>query len=170
MIPRLPLLTATLALGLLAGCSNRTTSESRPAESGGTPSAPMETPPNDKPAQQPPTTKSPEEAPSGGTAAAPAADRGPAVFFIKDSGVRCMTTPCPFFIATRPDRPDADGMHVHEVDLSALNFSDEKRNSIMEATHAGPGLKVEATVDTVPNAGPGGAATVLRVTRLVEGK
>ncbi|HYO57128.1 hypothetical protein [Archangium sp.] len=169
MTPRPPLLIAALTLGLLVGCSNRTTSEPRSAESGGTPPAQMETPPTDKPAQ-PPAAKDSEEAPSGGTAAAPAPDRGPAVFFIRDSGVRCMTTPCPFFIATRPDRPGVDGVHIHEVDLSALNFSDEKRNLIMEATHAGPGLKVEATMDTVPNAGPAGAATVLRVTRLVEGK
>ncbi len=169
MTPRHSLLTAALALGLLAGCSNRSTTESSPAESGGTPSAQMETPPNDKPAQAP-AAKSPEEAPSGGTAAAPTPERGPAVFFIKDSGVRCMAAPCPFFIATRPDRPGVDGLQVHEVDLSALNLSDEKRNGIMEATHADPGLKVEATVDTVPNAGPAGAATVLRVTRLVEGR
>ena len=161
---RQPLLTAALALGLLAGCSKGTpppAEPSRAAESGGTPSAPMDKPSTDKPAP---------ETPSGGTAAAPSAERGPAVFFIRDSGVRCMTTPCPFFIATRPDRPGVDGLQVHEVDMSALGLSDEKRNLVMEATHGNAGLKVEATVDTIPNAGPAGAATVLRVTRVVEDK
>ncbi|MFY0526826.1 DUF6748 domain-containing protein [Archangium gephyra] len=163
---RQPLLTAALALGLLAGCSKGTTPSAEPssaAESGGTPSAPMDKPSADKPAPAP-------ETPSGGTAAAPSAERGPAVFFIRDSGVRCMTTPCPTFIATRPDRPGVDGLQVHEVDMSALGLSDEKRNSVMEATHGNAGLKVEATVDTIPNAGPAGAATVLRVTRVVEDK
>lgn len=156
MTSRQPLLTAALALGLLAGCSNRTT----PPEP---PSAPMEKPSTDKPAQAP-------ETPSGDTAAAPSAERGPAIFFIRDSGVRCIAAPCPSFIATRPDRPGADGLQVHEVDLSALDLSDEKRNGIMAATHGAAGLKVEATMDTVPNAGPAGAATVLRVTRVVEGQ
>lgn len=164
---RQPLLTAALALGLLAGCSKGTTPETPSAESGGTPTATMEKPTTDTPAQAPAPT---QETPSGGTAAAPSAERGPAVYFIRDSGVRCMTTPCPFFVATRPDRPGEEPLQVHEVDMAALNLSDEKRNNIMEATHGNAGLKVEATVDTVPNAGPAGAATVLRVTRVVEGQ
>ena len=125
----------------------------------------MQKPPTDTPAPAPT-----QETPSGGTAAAPSAERGPAVFFLRDSGVRCMTTPCPYFVATRPDRPNDEPLQVHEVDMAALNVSDEKRNSIMEATHGNAGLKVEATVDTVPNAGPAGAATVLRVLRVVEGQ
>lgn len=162
---RQPLLTATLALGLLAGCSKGTTPPESPraAESGGTPSAPM-----DKPST--PTPAPAAQAPTDGTAAAPSAERGPAVYFIRDSGVRCMTTPCPYFVATRPDRPNEEPLKVHEVDMATLNFSDEKRASVMEATHGNAGLKVEATVDTIPNAGPAGAATVLRVRRLVEGQ
>jgi hypothetical protein len=164
---RHPLLTAALALGLLAGCSKGTTppEPSRAAESGGTPTAPMD----NKPAPAPTPAPAPES-PSGGTAAAPSAERGPAVFFIRDSGVRCITTPCPFFVATRPDRPGDEPLQVHEVDMAALGLSDEKRNSVMEATHGNAGLKVEATVDTVPNAGPAGAATVLRVRKVVEGQ
>ncbi|WP_375769698.1 hypothetical protein NR798_02090 [Archangium gephyra] len=167
MTSRLPLLTAVLALGLLAGCSKGTTpppAEPSPAaESGGTPTAPMDKPATDKPAPAP-------ETPSGGTAAAPSAERGPAVYFIRDSGVRCMTTPCPYFVATRPDRPNDEPLQVHEVDTAALGLSDEKRASVMEATHGNVGLKVEATLDTIPNAGPAGAATVLRVRRIVEGQ
>ncbi len=153
MTPRQPLLTAALALGLLVGCS-RNTPESRPAESGGTPSTQTEAP----------TANPPGETPSGGTAA----ERGPAVFFVRDSGVRCMAAPCPTFIATRPDRPGEEGLQVTDIDLSALNLGEEKRAGLLEATHMGPGLKVEATVDTVPNAGPAGAATVLRVSKVVE--
>lgn len=161
---RQPLLTAALALGLLAGCSKGNPPETpRAAESGGTASAPMDKPTTDKPAPAP-------ESPSGGTAAAPSAERGPAVFFLRDSGVRCMTTPCPYFIATRPDRPGDEPIQVHEVDTAALGVDDEKRASIMDATHGNPGLKVEGTLDTVPNAGPAGAATVLRVRRVVTGQ
>ena len=168
MSPRQPLLTAALALGLLTGCS-RNTSESRSAESGGTPSAQMEAPrDNNQPVQDPAMAKPPAEGSSGGTAAAAPAERGPAVFFVRDSGVRCMAAPCPSFIATRADKPDPEGLQVTDVDLSALNVSEEKRVALLEAVHMHPGIKVEATVDTVPNAGPAGAATVLRVTRVVE--
>ncbi|PTL84812.1 DUF6748 domain-containing protein [Vitiosangium sp. GDMCC 1.1324] len=166
MILRQPLLTAALTLGLLVGCSNRSSPEPRPAESGGTPTTPMETPPANKPL---PSSAANTEAPSGGTAA-PSADRGPAVFYVRDSGVRCMAAPCPSYIATRVDRPGEDGLKVTDVDLSALNLSDEKRNSIIEGTHMGSGIKVEATVETVPNAGPAGAATVLRVQKVVDSK
>lgn len=163
MFPRHLLLAATLAL--LAGCS-RNTSQSSSAESGGTPSAQQEAPVNDKVAQEQPVN-APGEAPSGGTAAAPT-DRGPAVFFVKNSGVRCITHPCPTFVVTRPDRPGAEPLQVHELDLSALNVDDEKRNQLELATFHEPGLKVEATLDTVRNAGPAGDATVLRVSKLVE--
>lgn len=166
MTSRKPLLTAALALGLLVGCSKGATPDSPSAESGGTPSAPMQKPP-ETPA---PATAPTQETPSGGTAAAPSDERGPAVFFIRNSGVRCITTPCPFFTATRPDRPNDEPLPVHEVDTAALNVSDERRNMIMEAANGPAGLKVEATVDTVPNAGPAGAATVLRVRRVVEDK
>jgi hypothetical protein len=170
MTLRQPLLTAALAFTLLAGCSRNATPPP-PAESGGTPPAQMETPPSDKPAPPPADAKPVGEPPSGGTAAAaPGAptDRGPAVFFVRNSGVRCITTPCPTFLASRPDRPNEDPMPVHELDLSRLGVSDEKRASLEEATFHGPGLKVQASVDVVPNAGPAGAATVLRVSQVVE--
>ncbi|HEX8820455.1 MAG TPA: hypothetical protein VF794_11050 [Archangium sp.] len=168
MTLRQPLLSAALALGLLAGCSKNAT-PNQPAESGGTPPAQMEAPVNDKPVQGE-AVKPTEELPSGGTAAAAPgapAERGPAVFFVKHSGVRCMAAPCPTYSVSRPDRPNDEPLPVTDVDLSALNVSEEKRAGLLEATmHAG--IKVEATVDTVPNAGPAGAATVLRVTRLVQ--
>ena len=168
MTLRQPLLTAALALGLLAGCSRNATPPPT-AESGGTPPAQMETPPNDKPAQPPADAKPAGEMPSGGTAATGTpADHAPAVFFVKNSGVRCITTPCPTFLASRPDRPNEDPMPIHELDLSALGVSDEKRASLEMATFEGPGLKVQATVAVRPNAGPAGAATVLRVSQVVE--
>jgi len=156
---RQPLLTAALALGLLAGCSNRNVTESRLAESGGTPPTPMETPPHNKSAT---------EAPTDGTAAAPPESES-AVFFVKDSGIRCMVAPCPSLVATRPDRPGEEGLKVTDIDLSALNLPEDQRARVQQALY-GPGLKVEATVETVPHAGPAGPGTVLRVTRLVEGK
>jgi len=165
MTLRQSLLATTVALGLLAGCSRNAT-QNQPAESGGTPSAPAQPMPDEaiKPAEEPP---------SGGTAAgAPAVpgtptERGPAVFFVKHSGVRCMAAPCPTYNITRADRPNDEPIPVTDVDLSALPISEEKRAGLLEATmHAG--IKVEATVETVPNAGPAGAATVLRVSKLVQ--
>ena len=168
MTLRQSLLATTVALGLLAGCSRNAT-QNQPAESGGTPAAPMEAPANDKPVQDQ-AARPVEEPSSGGTAAAaPGAptERGPAVFFVKHNGVRCMAAPCPTYSASRPDRPNEDPLAVTDVDLSALPVSEEKRAGLLEATmHAG--IKVEATVETVPNAGPAGAATVLRVSKLVQ--
>ncbi len=160
MTLRQPLLTAALAFALLAGCSRNATPNPT-AESGGTPPAQMDTPVNAQPAA---------ETPSGGTAAAPGTptERGPAIFFVKNSGVRCITTPCPTFSATRPDRPGDEPLPVHELDLTALKVSDEKRAELEQVTFHAPGLKVQATVDVVPNAGPAGAATVLRVSQVVE--
>jgi hypothetical protein len=163
MTLRQPLLATTLAFSLLAGCS-RNTPESRPAESGGTPSAQMNPSANDKPT---PATTPSGEAPSGGTAATAHAG-APVVFFVRDSGVRCMAAPCPAYIATRPDRPNEDGLQVTDIDLAALNLADERRTSLLEATHTSTGIKVEATVVIIPKAGPAGDATVLRVTKLVE--
>ena len=68
-------------------------------------------------------------------------------------------------------RTSASYQQIHDsVDMAALNLSDEKRNMVMEATHGNVGLKVEATLDTIPKAGPAGDATVLRVRRVVEGQ
>ncbi|WP_257460383.1 DUF6748 domain-containing protein [Archangium lipolyticum] len=159
MTLRQPLL-AALAFGMLAGCTRNTT-ESRPAESGGTPTE--RATPSTNPSGEPP----PSEPPSRGTAAADKAG-APVVYIVKDSGVRCMAAPCPSFIATRPDRPNEDGLQVTDVDLAPLGLAEERRANILEATHSPTGLKVEATVVTVPKAGPAGDATVLRVTRVVE--
>ncbi|QRN96965.1 hypothetical protein JRI60_49735 [Archangium violaceum] len=160
MTLRQPLVAAALAFSLLVGCS-RNTPESRPAESGGTPTE--RATPSTNPTGEPP----PSEPPSGGTAAAANAGT-PVVYIVKDSGVRCMAAPCPTFIATRADRPNEDGLQITDVDLAALGFNAERSASLMEATHTPTGLKVEATVVTVPKAGPAGDATVLRVTRVIE--
>jgi hypothetical protein len=160
MSPRYLVLSTTLALGLLAGCS-RNGAPSPSMESGGTPSAEAQ-----PPVEQP--VNAPGESPSGGTDAV--IERGPAVFFVKNSGVRCITHPCPSFVITRPDRPGQEPLKVHELDFAALNLDDEKRAQLELLTFQEPGLKVEASVDTVPNAGPAGAANVLRVSKVVEGK
>jgi hypothetical protein len=163
MTLRQPLLAAALAVSLLAGCS-RNTSESRPAESGGTPPSQMNPSANDTPTPAP-AANPPGESPSGGTAANAGAS---VVYVVKDSGVRCIAPPCPAYIATRPDRPNEDGLQVTDIDLAALNLAEERRANLLEATHSPTGLKVEATVVKVPKAGPAGDATVLRVTKLAE--
>jgi hypothetical protein len=160
MMPGRHLLTAVLSLGLLAGCSSRTTppAESLPAESGGTPSAQSAPPANNPPGEG--------ETPSGGTAAAAET----VTYYVRDSGIRCIAPPCPAFIATRPDRPNEDGIQITDIDLHALGLSEEKRDSVLEATHTAPGIKVEAVLGVGASAGPAGNAKILRITRLLESK
>jgi hypothetical protein len=169
MTPRPSFLATTLVLGLLAGCSSNTRApaDPRPAESGGTPTATGAEAP---PPARPETPTAPSGDSSGGTAAA-GDDNKPVVYIVKDSGVRCIAAPCPSLIARPADRPDADGIRITDLDLSALGLSEEQQGRIMEnAMKGGPGIKVEATLGTVPHAGPAGAATVLRVNRVLEGK
>ncbi|OJH41552.1 hypothetical protein [Cystobacter ferrugineus] len=92
----------------------------------------------------------------------------PVVYIVKDSGVRCITAPCPVYLALRADHPEEPGLKVTDLDLSALGLGDEQRSTLLKSTHkTGPGLKVEATVRTVPHAGPGGTATILHVSRVL---
>jgi hypothetical protein len=92
----------------------------------------------------------------------------PAVYIVKDSGVRCLTAPCPVYTALRADPPEQEGLPVTDLDLSALGLADEQRATLLRTTQKkGPGLKVEATVSTVPNAGPGGTATILHIRRVL---
>ena len=92
----------------------------------------------------------------------------PVVYIVKDSGVRCIVAPCPVYLAHRADQPEEAGLKVTDLDLSALALGDEQRATLLKSTHkTGPGLKVEATVRTVPHAGPGGTATILRVSRVL---
>ncbi len=165
MTPRSSLLATALVLGLSVGCTNnRPATDVRPAESGGTPVPSVDSSPKAGPA---PVMDPQGEAPSGGTAAV---DSKPVIYNIKDSGIRCIAPPCPVYIASRPDRPDEDGLQVTSLDLSALNLSQEQKDGLFESSHRGTGVKLEATVKTVPKAGPGGAATVLVVSRLIDGK
>ncbi|WNG13499.1 DUF6748 domain-containing protein [Cystobacter fuscus] len=157
MTSRSSLLALPLALGLLAGCTSNTRPavEARPAESGGTPAAPTPAPEDTTPGQDV----------SGGTTAA-----RPVIYIVKDSGVRCIAAPCPSLVARPADDPKSEGLSITDLDLSALGLTDEQRERLMEKVHQGAGLKVEASVGNVPHAGPAGTATVLRVTRVVEGK
>jgi hypothetical protein len=165
MTPRRHLLAATLALGLLAGCTrNEPSPVSQPSESGGTPPAQTDKPSNDTPAEPANTP------PTGSTPAENAATQQTATYYVRDSGIRCIAPPCPAFIATRVDKPDEDGLQITELDLNALGLSQEKRDSLMEATHTAPGIKVEAILGISASVGPAGPAKILRISRVLESK
>lgn len=159
MSVRLRLLSSLVALSLLAGCSRGTPPPSASSEPG-TPSAaePAATPAGEAAANEP-----------GTTATQPPANlpQGPTLLLVRTSGVRCITEPCPYYLATRADRPDEEPLQVHELDLGAVAATDQAREELERATFEGQGLKVEAVVEVRPNAGPAGAATVVRVRKVV---
>jgi hypothetical protein len=156
-----PLLLAALALGFAAGCSKPSSTPGTPPSEPGTPSTQTAPAPADS---------APHDNEPGTPTPAPAAEVKPgesAVYIVRNSGVRCITTPCPTYTATRVDKPGSDALMIHEVDLTAVTGgSDERMQSLMQQTELGEGLKVEATLETKQNAGPAGAATVLKVGKL----
>jgi hypothetical protein len=163
------LFTATLTLSLLAGCSRNATPPPT-AEPSGTTAQPMESPEQ----KQPAPADAPVEGPSGGTtdtapAYTPSAalPQGPAIFLLKGSGVRCMTTPCPTHLVSFPDAPDREPLQIHEVDLSGLGFTEEKQAELMAAVDSGQSVRVKASLSVRAKAGPAGDATVVRVLALV---
>jgi hypothetical protein len=84
-------------------------------------------------------------------------------FLLRDSGVRCVTFPCPSYSVQAPGQQEA--REVHELDLGALG-SDEERERVQEGV--AHGIRVEGTLSVRAKAGPAGSATVLRVTRLLK--
>ncbi|NVJ09490.1 hypothetical protein HUW63_30220, partial [Myxococcus sp. AM001] len=89
------------------------------------------------------------------------------VYIVKDSGVRCFAPPCPTYNAFPVDAPDAEPIPVHELELSAVTKgSDAQMEALIRKTLDGTGLKVQGTLETRPNAGPAGAATVLRASKV----
>jgi hypothetical protein len=176
MSPRPTFLATALALGLLAGCTsnNRATPADNPAESGGTPAPSTEAPRDTAPKPTPPapddngTPSAPGTGAPGSTSGASAQS---GTYYVKDSGVRCITTPCMSYRAYRADQPDEEGTPISDLDLSAVAGDDEKRAPLLDQTHnGGRGLKVEARILPVPKAGPGGDGTRLTVNRVLEGK
>ena len=169
MTRRPSLLVLPLALALLTGCSGgaRAMAEDRPAGSTGTPASAKAPPPAPPPAPAP----APASPPGSAAPSSSAPDEGPsAVYVVKDSGMRCIAAPCPSLVARPVDPPGAEGLRITGLDLSALGLSDEQEEHLQNQAHSGgPGLRVEATVTTRPHAGPAGAATELRVRRVLEG-
>jgi hypothetical protein len=158
------LLSAVLALGLASGCSKPPSPPSQPSSEPGATAPATDT----KQPETGPGNNEPGTAPSTGGSDVKKGE--PTVYIVKNSGVRCITTPCPYFNAVPADKPGSDAIPVHELDLSAVTSgSDERQQSLLRKTEDGVGLKVEATLDTRQNAGPAGAATVLRASKLVGG-
>lgn len=129
-------------LGLAAGCSKPITQD------------PM--PDNSKPTQP--------ETPSAG-----AGQGQPVTYIVRNSGVRCFTTPCPTHKAKPVSPPDAEEIMIHEIDFQDLNPTEEQRVELQRKADENPdGLKVEAVLVVKPKAGPAGDATVLRVKKTLQ--
>ncbi len=162
-----PLVLAALALGFAAGCTKPSSTPETPPSEPGTPSTDMAPTPSDTaaaPRGNEPGTDAPAAAPT-----ADVKEGESAVYIVKNSGVRCITTPCPYFNATRADKPGSEPLPIHELDLSAVSGgSEERAQELSHQTEMGEGLKVEATLTTKQNAGPAGAATVLKVGKLAK--
>jgi len=162
-MPRRLLLLAALVLGLASGCSKPPAATSpSPASENGTPSlepavraAPQDSE-NGTPTMTPPPPHDSQPKPGESS-----------VYIVKDSGIRCFAPPCPTYNAFPVDKPDAEPIPVHELELSAVTEgSNEKAESLIRKTVDGTGLKVQGTLETRPNAGPAGAATVLRASKV----
>lgn len=161
-----PLLLAALTLGLTSGCSER--------QNPPTPSATNEP---GTAAQAPARPEQPAQPPSepGSGGATGEAAQGPqqpqegavAVYEVRISGVRCIAAPCPTHTAQPVSPPGADAVQIHEVDFSALNLPAERVEALNRRMDEGS-VKVEARIGTRPKAGPAGAATVLRVTKVID--
>jgi hypothetical protein len=97
-------------------------------------------------------------------------DTTPTVYIVKNSGVRCLTTPCPYYNAFRADAPDEEPIRVHELDLAGVTGGDgAKKDALMHQLALPEGLKVEATLGQREHAGPAGTATVLRPSKVLGG-
>ncbi|QDE65725.1 MULTISPECIES: DUF6748 domain-containing protein [Myxococcus] len=149
---RRSLVLAALVLGFVSGCSKPpAATSSPPASENGTPSSE-----NGTPTMTPPPSN--DSQPKQGESA---------VYIVKDSGVRCFAPPCPTYNAFPVDKPDAEPIPVHELELSAVTKgSDEQTGALIRKTLDGTGLKIQGTLETRPNAGPAGAATVLRASKV----
>ena len=87
----------------------------------------------------------------------------PQALLLKDSGVRCITFPCPSYSVQAAGEQGSRAVHV--LDLSALG-SDAERERVQRGLEQG--VRVEGTLAIRMRAGPAGDATVLRVTRLLK--
>lgn len=143
-----PLLLCMLCLGLVAGCSK---------------------PPSPEPIPDGSKTPTQPESPSGGTPSTEAGQGQTVIYIVKNSGIRCIAAPCPTHIAKPADKPDAEGIQIHELDFQDLNPSEEKREELRRKADESPeGLKVEAVLEKKLKAGPAGDATVLRVKKVLQ--
>lgn len=91
---------------------------------------------------------------------APAPSTGSATYTVKALDLRCVAAPCPAFEATPEDGPSREEVLVHELDFSGAGLDGAPRKAAEERAAAGR-LRVKATLDSRPDAGPAGAAVRL---------
>lgn len=83
---------------------------------------------------------------------------------VRDTGLRCVTHPC-FSLEASP-LGGGDVQSLSDVDLDALGLGAAARDSVLAAVN-GRGAVLKGVIEVVPDAGPAGAARVLRVSARV---
>ena len=92
------------------------------------------------------------------------------VYIVKDNGKRCFAPPCDHYDLLRADQPDTVLQSIHELNLDAVTGGDaEKQAEMVRRTFSAQGLKLEGALEQRLKAGPGGDATVLRASRVIDG-
>lgn len=87
------------------------------------------------------------------------------LFLLRDSGKRCITSPCPSWAAVNVE--SREEREITGIDLSGLSLDAKAAESARQRVLAGQAW-VHGEVKTVPKQGPAGDGTVLFVSGIVE--
>lgn len=79
---------------------------------------------------------------------------------VDDNGLRCIVGPCPSL--SQEQLNTSQSASIHEIDLSSAAGDELDRELASEALYSGAGLLIDGVHEIRENAGPAGAATVLR--------
>lgn len=87
------------------------------------------------------------------------------LYLLRDSGKRCITSPCPSWAAVNVEsRVEKE---ITGIDLSAMKLDAKAAESARQRVLAGQ-VWVHGKIETVPKQGPAGDGTVLVITGIVD--